>query len=213
MLISLQQICKSSLPDGMLLKSQSMDFDNIQSASFGEILKVEEKKQQQEQDVSALAVVAVLAAMQTPLIPKSAPSEIENSEKQSVSQAESIKLMTAQSLVNLLPNTVEKGQEKTAAEKKTAKVQVSTSMPVAELSQPAVGKVESSSTPVVITDTNIAIEKPSLPTAIPAEVASTQAVASAPSILSAPIGSDQEKTVVEAKPVDTQSQVVAPVEK
>jgi flagellar hook-length control protein FliK len=61
-------------------------------------------------------------------------------------------------------------------------------------------------------DTQGKIEKPNLPTAVRAEVVSTQAVSSAPSILSAPIGSDQEKTVVEAKPVDTQSQVVAPVE-
>ena len=96
----LQQIFKSSQLDGMLPKSQSADSEITQSPVFGEILKDEEKKLQQAQEINALSVAGILLAMQAPLIAESTPvinasygSKTGNSEKQPAPKVESAKQM------------------------------------------------------------------------------------------------------------------------
>jgi len=96
----LQQIFKPSQLDGVLPKSQSADSETTQSPAFGEILKDEEKKLQQAQEINALSVAGILLAMQAPLIAESTPvinaslsSKTGNSEKQPVLQVESAKQM------------------------------------------------------------------------------------------------------------------------
>ncbi len=56
----LQQVFKFSKLDGVLPKSQSADSEITQSPAFGEILKDEEKKLQQAQEINALSVAGIL---------------------------------------------------------------------------------------------------------------------------------------------------------
>ena len=104
--ISLQMALKPSPADGVLVKLQSADLETAQPSSFVEFLKDEEKKLQDAQEVSALSVAAVLAAMQTPLVAESAPaletgagSEIGKTNNQSAFAA----LKTNQFLTGLPP--------------------------------------------------------------------------------------------------------------
>ena len=104
--ISLQMTLKPSPADGVLVKLQSADLETAQPSSFVEFLKDEEKKLQDAQEVSALSVAAVLAAMQTPLVAESAPaletgagSEIGKTNNQSAFAA----LKTNQFLTGLPP--------------------------------------------------------------------------------------------------------------
>ncbi len=64
MSLSLQPAVTSSPVEGLSISSR--DGATIQSLSFGEVLKDEEKKLQQEQETNAQSVAALLATMQPP---------------------------------------------------------------------------------------------------------------------------------------------------
>ncbi len=66
MSLSLQPAVSTSPVNG--LPAQSVDGAAPQPLSFGEVLKVEEKKLQQEQEISAQSVAALLATMQPPAV-------------------------------------------------------------------------------------------------------------------------------------------------
>lgn len=73
MSLSFQPTVKSSQVDGLSAQSQSKDSETSQPLSFGDVLKVEEKKLQQEQETSALSVAAVLATLPLPAVTQPIP--------------------------------------------------------------------------------------------------------------------------------------------
>jgi flagellar hook-length control protein FliK len=62
--MSIQTISKSPSTDGLSVKSQSRDLEMTAPVPFDEVLKDEEKRLQEEREVSASSVAAVLSAMQ-----------------------------------------------------------------------------------------------------------------------------------------------------
>ena len=68
MSLILQSTAAFSHLDGLSTQSQSKDSETIQSISFGDVLKVEEKKLQQEQETNALSVAAMLMTIPPPVI-------------------------------------------------------------------------------------------------------------------------------------------------
>ncbi|HQV63309.1 MAG TPA: hypothetical protein PKV19_04850, partial [Anaerolineales bacterium] len=65
--LSLQPAIISVPSDGLPAQSQTKDSESTQALSFGEVLKVEEKKLQQEQETSALSIAALFVTIQPPV--------------------------------------------------------------------------------------------------------------------------------------------------
>ena len=71
--LSLQPAIISVPSDGLPAQPQTKDSESTQELSFGEILKVEEKKLQQEQETSALSIAALFVTIQPPVVLDSIP--------------------------------------------------------------------------------------------------------------------------------------------
>jgi len=71
--LSLQPAIISVPSDGLPAQPQIKDSESTQALSFGEVLKVEEKKLQQEQETSALSIAALFVTIQPPVALDSIP--------------------------------------------------------------------------------------------------------------------------------------------
>ena len=71
--LSLQPAIISVPSDGLPAQPQTKDSESTQALSFGEVLKVEEKKLQQEQETSALSIAALFVTIQPPVVLDSIP--------------------------------------------------------------------------------------------------------------------------------------------
>ncbi len=80
MVTSLQSTPKSSAVDGLLAKPQAKGSQATEGASFGDILKLKEKKLDQDQGLSAPSVAAALSAMQVTPKLASAPEPVASTE-------------------------------------------------------------------------------------------------------------------------------------
>ncbi len=171
MTISLQLTCKTPPPDGVLVKSQPRDLESVQSSSFHEVFKDEEKKLQKENETSTFSVAAVLAAIQTAPVVESVPvldashlgSDIGKSDTQPALQA----VPVAAQVTDVSPGVIQNGQEKTIAENKAAGKKVDTPLPVSEFPQTAVKMTGNEDTQAAIKiqpESERGVEKSALPT-------------------------------------------------
>ena len=71
--LSLQPAIISVPSDGLPAQPQNKDSESTQALSFGEVLKVEEKKLQQEQETSALSIAALFVTIRPPIALDSIP--------------------------------------------------------------------------------------------------------------------------------------------
>jgi len=186
MTISLQLTTKSPPLEGVLVKSQPRDLESVQSTSFHEVFKDEEKKLQKENETSTFSVAAVLAALQAAPVVESVPvldashpgSDIGKSDTQPALQAVSV----AAQLTDVSPAAIQNGQEKTIAENKTAGIKVNTPLPVFEFPQAAVQMTGNEDTQAAIKiqpENESGVEKSALPTTDRANAASKNPVAEA----------------------------------
>ncbi|MBI5943515.1 MAG: flagellar hook-length control protein FliK [Chloroflexi bacterium] len=116
--INFQQTSKPVLTDGLLVKAQTVDLEAIQTSSFDEILKDEEKKLQEAQEISAPSVAAVLAATQMPLAAEPAPAPEMTAEVGAGKinpQSASARPVTNQPVTNPLPQKAGQVQGKSSA--------------------------------------------------------------------------------------------------
>jgi len=198
MTISLQLTTKSPPPDGVLVKSQPRDLESVQSSSFHEVFKDEEKKLQKENETSTFSVAAVLAALQSAPVVESVPvldashpgSDIGKSDTQPALQAVSV----AAQLTDVSPAVTQNGQGKTIAENRAAGIKVNTPLPVFEFPQAAVQMTGNEDTQAAIKiqpENESGVEKSALPTTDRANAAS-------------------KNPVVEARAVEVQSRGVVP---
>ncbi len=107
MTINFPMIFKTPATDGLSVKSQSRDLETTAPVPFDEFLKDEEKKLQQEQEVSASSVAAVLSALQPqPASVTAASVQVTEEEGESVNsdgmRASTLQPITAQQSVNSL---------------------------------------------------------------------------------------------------------------
>lgn len=119
---------------------QSRDSETIPARSFGEVLKVEEKKLQQEQETNALSVAAMFATIQPPAMPESIPGldvSVESGTTKPAAQtaliadsAKSAKPLPQQGAP--LNSTAELPQRTAAPGNVAAKIQANPSMPITE---------------------------------------------------------------------------------
>jgi len=186
MTISLQLTTKSPPLEGVLVKSQPRDLESVQSTSFHEVFKDEEKKLQKENETSTFSVAAVLAALQAAPVVESVPvldashpgSDIGKSDTQPALQAVSV----AAQLMGVSPAAIQNGQGKTIAENKTAGIKVNTPLPVFEFPQAAVQMTGNEGTQDAIKiqpENESGVEKSALPTTDRANAASKNPVAEA----------------------------------
>jgi len=186
MTISLQLTTKSPPLDGVLVKSQPRDLESVQSSSFHEVFKDEEKKLQKENETSTFSVAAVLAALQSAPVVESVPvldashpgSDIGKSDTQPALQAVSV----AAQLTDVSPAPIQNGQGKTIAENKAAGIKVNTPLPVFEFPQAAVQMTGNEDTQAAIKiqpENESGVEKSALPTTDRANAASKNPVAEA----------------------------------
>jgi hypothetical protein len=136
MSLSLQPAITASPLNG--LPTQPIDSAATQPLSFGEVLKVEEKKLQQEQETNAQSVAALLATIQPPAIAPSirgfdagAVVEPAQSAAQTALTIDSAQSATTQPKQN--PQV--RNQQIALPEKAAAKIQTNFSMPVPEVEE------------------------------------------------------------------------------
>jgi len=186
MTISLQLTTKSPPLEGVLVKSQPRDLESVQSSSFHEVFKDEEKKLQKENETSTFSVAAVLAALQSAPVVESVPvldashpgSDIGKSDTQPALQAVSV----AAQLTDVSPAVIQNGQGKTIAENKAAGIKVNTPLPVFEFPQAAVQMTGNEDTQAAIKiqpENESGVEKSALPTTDRANAARKNPVAEA----------------------------------
>jgi hypothetical protein len=210
MAINLPLTSKSSLPDGLVVKPQLVDSETIQTSTFGEVLKDEEKKLQKEQEISALSVATVLAAMQiqlpitesAPVLTSSVDGETVNSETQPVLQVESTKQTTAQPLLSFMPKVADANQGVTLVDKKVVEASADTSTPgVANVlrSFAGIGNPESTENTKVVSDAGSVVAKSNVPATV--QVATPDDASSlSPASDFMSITSDQGRIVFQPQP-------------
>ncbi len=195
MTISIQLTCKSSLSDELLAKSQTRDVEAIPSLSFGEVLKDEEKKLQQELETSASSVSAVLSAMQSQpaAIPASPIPDMDagNENKKSDMGAASLHPTTVRSSENDLSSLTGAGKNLTAANP------IKTQAP--ESNTPQAARSAEIDMPAQTESSNSVAEAKPVKTQAPES--NTQATRSAE--IDMPAQTETSKNIVEAKPVKT----------
>ncbi len=133
MSLILQSTATFSHLDGLSTQSQSKDSETIQSISFGDVLKVEEKKLQQEQETNALSVAAVLMTIQPPVITETiSKSDVSGDNAtvkvnaQTAPTTASVNSASTTPQQNALPNNTSSAFQQTAA------ANISKSIPLAE---------------------------------------------------------------------------------
>jgi len=145
MSLILQSTAAFSHLDGLSTQSQSKDSETSQSISFGDVLKVEEKKLQQEQETNALSVAAVLMTIQPPVITETiSKSDVSGDNAtvkvnaQTAPTTASVNSASTTPQQNVMPNNTSSAFQQTAA------ANISKSIPLARnITATATGDVSS----------------------------------------------------------------------